>query len=379
MPDTDRLRVVIAGGGVAGAEAALALKDLAGDRVETTLLSPSGELVYRPMAVREPFAYAKASRYSTAEIAAQAGAVLVRDEFAWVEPRARIAHTRSRRQLPYDALLIAMGARLYDPFPHAHTVSDRNMEESLHGLVQDLELGYIRKLAFVMPPGTTWPLPLYELALLTGSRAYAMNIDADITIVTPERMPLEIFGRQAAAAVSGLLTERRIGLETHAQAHVPDSRTVIIEPGDRTLEVDRVIALPELMGPSVRGLKGTERGFVPIGPDCRVTGWDNIFAVGDATDYPIKHGGLSAQQADTAAAEIARMAGADVEVKQFRPVIRGLMLTGRDPLYFEAKIVGGGGFESRFSKDPLWSPPTKISAAYLGPLLDQTDKRPSHA
>ena len=39
------LRVLIAGGGVAGLEALLALRDLAGDRVELTLLSPETDFI----------------------------------------------------------------------------------------------------------------------------------------------------------------------------------------------------------------------------------------------------------------------------------------------------------------------------------------------
>ena len=52
--------VLIAGGGIAALEAALALRDLGGDRVATTVLAPDPEFVYRPMTVREPFAYATA-------------------------------------------------------------------------------------------------------------------------------------------------------------------------------------------------------------------------------------------------------------------------------------------------------------------------------
>jgi hypothetical protein len=49
---TDPFRVVIAGGGVAALEAALALRELTGERVRTTLLSPEPEFVYRPMRVQ---------------------------------------------------------------------------------------------------------------------------------------------------------------------------------------------------------------------------------------------------------------------------------------------------------------------------------------
>src|SRR5215210_2743076 len=49
------LRVLIAGGGVAALEAALALRDLAGDRVDVELLAPEPHFWYRPLAVVEPF------------------------------------------------------------------------------------------------------------------------------------------------------------------------------------------------------------------------------------------------------------------------------------------------------------------------------------
>ena len=49
-------RVVVAGGGVAGLEALLALHALAGDKVDLTLVSPTPDFVYRPLAVAEPFA-----------------------------------------------------------------------------------------------------------------------------------------------------------------------------------------------------------------------------------------------------------------------------------------------------------------------------------
>jgi NADPH-dependent 2,4-dienoyl-CoA reductase/sulfur reductase-like enzyme len=54
-PDAKALDVVIAGGGVAALEAAMALRELAGDRVKLTLLAPTADFIYQPMAVLEPF------------------------------------------------------------------------------------------------------------------------------------------------------------------------------------------------------------------------------------------------------------------------------------------------------------------------------------
>jgi hypothetical protein len=86
-------RVVVAGGGVAGLEAVLALRELAGDRVAVTLLAPTTEFVYRPQAVREPFALGPADRYDLREMADDLGAELVVDRLSWIDPAGHMAHT----------------------------------------------------------------------------------------------------------------------------------------------------------------------------------------------------------------------------------------------------------------------------------------------
>jgi sulfide:quinone oxidoreductase len=50
-----RRRVLVAGGGVAALETVLALRSLAQDRVQVTLLAPERDFVYRPLTVSEPF------------------------------------------------------------------------------------------------------------------------------------------------------------------------------------------------------------------------------------------------------------------------------------------------------------------------------------
>ena len=154
-----------------------------------TVLAPNSELVNRPMTVREPFAYPRASRYPLAPIVADAGAELISDELAWIEPDRRVVHTKGGAEIEYDALLLAIGARIHARYEHALTINDTTLDETLHGLLQDLEGGYIHSLAFIAPGRMAWPMPLYELALLTAGRAYDMNIDLATTIITPEDRP----------------------------------------------------------------------------------------------------------------------------------------------------------------------------------------------
>jgi sulfide:quinone oxidoreductase len=370
---TGHFRVVIVGGGVAALESALALSQLAPELTDVTLIAPNLEFVYRPMVVREPFAYGSASRYPLQRIVSDAGATLLEEQLAWIDPDKHTLHTETGKAIEYDALLLALGAHTSARYEHAVTIDDRHMDETLHGLIQDIEGNYIHSLVFVAPGAIAWPLPLYELALMSAGRAYDMEIELSTTIVTPEDSPLAIFGQAASSAVAELLREANIQTISSAYAEVPRSGEVTISPGDRHLRVDRVIALPELFGPPVRGIPLGEHGFIRVDPHGRVPGVEDIYAAGDATDFPIKQGGLAAQQADVAAQSIAAQAGAAVTPERFDPVINGMLLTNDKPRYLTAHITGGNGFSSEISDTPTWSPPGKIVARYLAPYLDDLD------
>ena len=375
-PPKQPFNVLIAGGGVAALEGALALRELAGDRVRIKLLAPDSLFVYRPSRVKEPFGYAAAQTYQLADLTRDIGVELVQDRFKSLDAGQSIVHTEQGRELSFDALLLATGARLRPAFSHGLTIDDSRIDEQLHGLIQDVEGGYVHSVAFVAPPSTAWPLPKYELALMTARRAYEMQTELAITIVTPEDAPLAVFGQKVSEEVSRLLEQNGITTITSARASVPEGGTVVIHPGDRTLRVDRVVALPQLFGPTTPGVPGGgESGFIPIDPHCRVRGLENVFAAGDATDFPVKFGGIAAQQADTAAEAIAAMAGAAVEPQPFHPVLQAILLGADKPLYLSAHFTGGHGSSSEIGEEPLWSPPVKIAARYLAPYLASRDRQ----
>jgi sulfide:quinone oxidoreductase len=368
-------KVLIVGGGVAGLEAALALRELGGERIATTMIAPNPEFVYRPMTVREPFGYAQARTYPLDELARDIGLELRVDSFKWLDGERRIVHTEAGEELPYDAVLLALGARLYERFEHVLTIDDARMDELLHGLIQDIEGNYVRRLAFIVPGPMGWPLPIYELALMTAARAQDMNIELSITIATPEDAPLAIFGSEASDAVGRLLKDNGILTITSAHCEVPAPGRVAIHPGSRQLDADRIVAMPELRGPSVAGVPGgAVGGFIPIDVHCKVPGIDRVWAAGDATDFAIKYGGIAAQQADVATQAIAALAGVAPEPGPFHPVIHGILLTGGKPRYLSANVTGGHGSSSQVTDAPTWSPATKIAAKYLAPYLEQHDR-----
>ena len=289
-----------------------------------------------------------------------------------------MVHTAAGERLHYDALLLALGARLYPRFKHTTTIDDALMDELLHGLIQDIEGGYVRRLAFVIPSGRTWPLPIYELALLCAARAYEANTELSVTIATPEDAPLAIFGGAVSEGVALLLKDNGISTITSARCEVPESHRISISPGSRELHADRIVALPELVGPSAPGVPSrSEYGFIAVDSRCKLRGLERVYAAGDATDFAIKHGGVAAQQADVAAQAIAAIAGLAPPPVPFRPVIHGMLLTGDGPRYLSAHITGGHGSSSEITQTPAWSPPTKIVARYLAPYLDRRDRVPS--
>jgi sulfide:quinone oxidoreductase len=370
----ESFKVVIAGGGVAALEAVLALRELDAERFEITLIAPGEDFVYRPMTVREPFAYGAARHHPLAQIAANLGFELLADRFASLDAAGRVARTESGGEIHYDAILLALGARPHPRFPAAVTLDDTRLEELMGGLLEDVDGGYVHRLAFVIPARVAWPLPIYELALMTAWRAYEMSVELAVTIATPEDEPLAIFGEGASSGVAALLAERGITTITSAHCEVPDGRHVVINPGDQTIDVDRVIALPELYGPAVRGLPAGEHGFIPVDLHSAVRGADRVFAAGDATDFVLKYGGIAAQQADAAAESIAAAAGLPVTPSPLHPVIHGILLTGAEPRYLSARLTGGRGFSSQFTEEPTWSPPTKIAARHLAPYLEALDR-----
>jgi sulfide:quinone oxidoreductase len=368
--------VLIAGGGVAALEGALALREFAGDRVRTGLLAPDSRFVYRPSRVKEPFGYAAAQAYSLPDLARDIGVELVQDRFKSLDAGRSVVHTEQGGELSFDALLLATGARLRPAFSHGLTIDDSRIDEQLHGLIEDVDGGYVHSIAFVAPPSNAWPLPKYELALMTARRAYEMQTELAITIVTPEDAPLAVFGEKVSVEVARLLEQNGITTITSARASVPEAGTVVIHPEGTTLRVDRVVALPQLFGPTTPGVpRGAESGFIPIDSHCRVLGLENVFAAGDATDFPIKFGGIAAQQADTAAQAIAAMAGAAVEPQPFHPVLQAILLGADKPLYLSAHVTGGHGSQSEISQEPRWSPPVKIAATYLAPYLASRDRQ----
>jgi sulfide:quinone oxidoreductase len=366
--DTRRQRVVIAGGGVAGIEAVLALRDLAGDRVDIEIVAPERDLVYRPLAVAGPFDLGDPPRFALAAIADDLDATYRQDAIVAVRPTQRVALALSGASVPYDVLVVTSGAEPVEAIPGAFTYRGAEDNERLRTLIDEFQNGGGRSIVFAVPSGTTWPLPIYELALITAARIRSHGSDATVKMVTPEASPMGLFGRQASDAVAALLASRGVEVQTstHPVEFAHSSLTVVPE-GE--VPASRVVALPGLRGRAPMGVAQDADGFIPVDPHGLVQGLPNVYAAGDVTASSIKQGGIATQQADVVATAIAARFGAPVEPREFRPVLRGMLLTGDGARFMRAEVAGGRGEQSKFSTEVLWWPEGKIAGRHLSPYL----------
>jgi sulfide:quinone oxidoreductase len=313
-----------------------------------------------------PFDESEPVRFELRELAAAVGASVTRGALTGIDTWRRLAHTSSNRDVEYDVLLVACGALATPAVTGAITFRGPSDAGLVRRVFAEVAEEGVRSVAFVVPGGPAWPLPAYDLALLAGSSVASGA--AELWLVTPEMEPLQLFGEPAVHAVRDLLAARGVQVRTGAYAgRFADGRLELVPDGH--LEVDRVVALPRLAGAPLDGIPQTIDGFIPVDEHGRIHGVTDVYAAGDITSFPVKHGGLATQQALAAAEAIAANAGAEMEPRPFRPVVHGLLLTGSEPRFLRRELHATGGTEPVAAGDALWWPPAKIAGRHLGPFL----------
>jgi sulfide:quinone oxidoreductase len=363
-----RKHVLIAGGGVAGLEAMLALSELAEGLVEVELISPTPEFVYRPLLVAEPFGAAEVLRLDLGRAASETGARHTQEALVAVDPGACTVATASGGALSYDFLLVATGAKPREAVPGAITFSGEEERVEFGKLLAAMGRRGMQRIAFVVPREVSWSIAAYELALLTAAERDARAVyGVDLILVTHETGPLDVFGPATSQLVSSRLDEAGIALRTGAVADRVERGALLLESGE-SLDADGVVALPGLEVPTIPGLPQRNGGFVQTDVRMRVAGLESVWAAGDATWFPVKQGGLAAQQSDAAARSIAAAAGAHVPLEAFQPVLRAALITGDAPEFLRSSLSDHDPVESTVGRG-LWWPAGKIAGRYLGPYL----------
>lgn len=390
------MRVVVAGGGIAALEVLSGLRALAGDRVEATLLAPVSTFSYRPLSTAVPFTFREERTRELNELADGLGARFVRDGLAQVDAARHRVLTHDGDFLPYDAFVLTIGARAGRGGPGETWTRGSGATSLLKRLLQDLEGGTVRSVAFVVPRRAAWPIDAYELSFVASLAARRADSAAKVYLLTAERAPLQALGPAAGEAVSAELARAGVELITGVELREPaagreggsDALSAVVarvfrrrqpDPREQTvlhrhpgspLTVDRVVSLPAVHGPGIAGLAHDHSGFVPVDRHGRIPGAGGLYAAGDATSLALKHSTLAARQATSAAEAIAAEAGADVDPTPAAPVLHGILTL---PPHFSGERGSPWLGNGEPAEHCLWWPPGHAAGRHLAPYLASRD------
>jgi sulfide:quinone oxidoreductase len=357
------LRVVIAGAGIAGLEAALAVHELAGDRVDLTLISQFGN-VHQQGLPADAWSLGPLARIPVSSVARAAGARLVPGRLTSVDAERRFARLHDRSTIAYDALVVAVGARRVMSFDRGAVIYGGRLDaEAVERVLDRARRGAAARFLVVVPPGAGWTLPAHELAARAAEAAPASG--PRVTLVTYEAVPAEALGPTAAGAVAGVLADAGVRVLSHCTAEGVARGELCLTDGGR-LAFDSLVALPYLRGPRIEGLPCTPEGYLPADPHGRVA--ERVFAAGDAIDFPVKQGGLAAQQAAAVAESIGHLAGTVASPTPVQPVLRAVLPVRERCLHLEHDLTRGTSSVTESSPE---HPVHRVAGVRLQAVLDR--------
>jgi sulfide:quinone oxidoreductase len=307
------LHAVIVGDGPAATEVAVVVREHVGAPVRLTFVAPAPVDAPQPLQIAAPFTPARRPCRDFADLAASLGAELRHGVVAEVDADHHRVRLADGATVEYDVLVLAPGAQARPVLGSAGlTLYGDAGPAAVQRVIAEIGPEDLRSLAFIIPPGVTRALSLYELAVQVGAASRKRRSAVRLRLFTPERAPLERFGAHVAITLTRLLSTSGVEVVTEAAVFEGIDGRLRLGAADRFLAEDRVVALPVLEGSALRGVPANAGGFFPIDEHGRVIGLDDVFAAGDATSTPVKHIDVTCAQAGAVADMIAARAGAPV-------------------------------------------------------------------
>jgi sulfide:quinone oxidoreductase len=326
-------RVVVLGAGVAGLEAAFLLESRLSGRVDLDVVYEDDKFVLRPNLVYVPFgADHAASSLWVAETLARKAIKCQQGRVEGVDADIGRVHLADGRQLPYEHLVIATGAAPWMqavPGLQEHAASIwgpaemTTLRERFTHLRGRAREGSRQRALFVVPPHNRWSPPVYEVALMfdTWLRRERVREQVELGFVTHEASFVEAAGPRMHEIIEREFAER--GIDALASERLLEARAHEASFADGRVERFDLLVTgpPHRAGARYDGFPVDEHGFLHVESATRqVVGHPEIYAPGDAGDFPLKDTFLALLQADAAADHLATLVSRRQFKRTFEPV-----------------------------------------------------------
>jgi sulfide:quinone oxidoreductase len=313
MMNGNRPNILVLGGGFGGLETAFYLRMKLEDRANITLISERDYFLFKPNTIYIPFGLDPEKLKVGLERPTHCKKIaFFKDRVREVDPAAKKVSTEGR-ELSYDFLVVATGADMRpEELPglkeHAETIwTPREMLKlrlALYDLLEDAREGHNRRVLFLVAPNNKCAGPLYELVFMldTWLRRKKVRANVDLTWSTYEQTYIQAFGPRLHDVATDEFERRVIAAHTGYTAQRVDKGEVHFTNGE-VLPYDLLVTFsPYVSQISYPTLPGDDRGFIQTDLATRqVAGHSEIYAVGDAGDFPVKQAFLAFLQADAAA------------------------------------------------------------------------------
>jgi NADH dehydrogenase FAD-containing subunit len=382
-------RIVVVGGGFGGLESAFYLRMKLQDRAHITLVSDQDYFLFKPNTIYIPFGLPVEKLKIRLEKPTRRRHIdFVQTHVREIDPVAQTV-LGDRAKLPYDFLVVATGAGMRpQEIPglaeYAETIWTPADMLRLRGaystLLAGAKEGKRRQVLFLVPPNNKCAGPLYEMVFMLDTwlkRQQAREM-VDIAWSTFEAGYIQAFGPRLDEAVTKEFEERSIsGFKSYVVEKVEQGR--VTYRNGQSLPYDLLISFPPYVASTpFPPLPSDDRGFIATDPASRqVVGHPEIYAAGDAGDFPVKQAFLAFLQADAVAAHLSAQVLGTAPELDFEPNSMCVMeqfdkatfaqvplrVTGIPERPVEVRPDADGAY--RVGSSLLWRPGKKLLGVYL--------------
>lgn len=385
MSTSAKPRILVLGGGFGGLETAFYLRMRLQDKADITLISDQEYFLFKPNTIYIPFGLAPEKLRIYLDKPTRRKAIrFVKARVQEIKPGTREVFTNDKQVFQYDYLVVATGASMRpDEIPglnqYAQTIwtpeEMLKLRGALNTLLETAKAGKTQDVLFLVPPNNKCAGPLYEMVFMVDVwlRRNGVRDQVNLTWSTYEKTYIQAFGPRLHQVTLKEFEQRGIH-------HYPEYSVSHIEKGgvsytgNASLPFDLLISFPPYIASTMfPSLPVDDRGFIATELETRqVKGHPEIYAAGDAGDFPVKQAFLAFLQSDAIAEHLSAQILGTKPAHLFEPVSMCVMEQFDTATFAQVPLKVNGGVSVivdsplyKSGSSPLWRLGKKLLGVYL--------------